>query len=222
VTSRTDSRRVGHIAWKYNVGWPSVSHMFTTWYPYPPPPPRSWNHGVGGNFLLRSLKRKELQVKSFRNKDLRDFLGSERRKSCHRILSIVKPACPIDTLGHENGWFRSDHSVVVKDRPRLRGHSWEIFSKQRTLRWFWGGPVFRDGHALRYPIRNPVLHLANGVSVTCVRNFGDEKWHYLPHVMGRGTDSILKSSRVNVSEWEVLKMKIRPQAKDANPKGKHE
>jgi hypothetical protein len=53
--------------------------------------------------------------------------------------------------------------------------SLEVFSKQRMRRWFWGGPVFRDGRALRYPIRKPLLHLANGMSVMCVRNFGDEK-----------------------------------------------
>jgi hypothetical protein len=34
--------------------------------------------------------------------------------------------------------------------------SLEAFSKQRTLRWFWNGPVFRDGHALRYSIRTIV------------------------------------------------------------------
>ena len=27
----------------------------------------------------------------------------------------------IDTRGHENGRFRSEHSVVIRDCPRLRG-----------------------------------------------------------------------------------------------------
>ena len=32
-------------------------------------------------------------------------------------LTVVKPTCPIDTLGHENGRFRSEHAVVIKVRP---------------------------------------------------------------------------------------------------------
>jgi hypothetical protein len=35
------------------------SLVLTTWYP-DPPPPVSWNQGVSGNFLLRSLKNKDL------------------------------------------------------------------------------------------------------------------------------------------------------------------
>jgi hypothetical protein len=47
-------------------------------------------------------------------------IGS-RKKGFSGAIQVVKPACPIDTLGNENGRFRSEHSVVIKDRPRLRG-----------------------------------------------------------------------------------------------------
>jgi len=39
------------------------------------------------------------------------------------ILPDSTALSPIDTLGHENGRFFWEHSVVVKDRRRLRGPS---------------------------------------------------------------------------------------------------
>jgi hypothetical protein len=36
-------------------GW-----AFTTWYRYPPSPLVLWNHGVSGDFMLWSLKNKDL------------------------------------------------------------------------------------------------------------------------------------------------------------------
>ena len=67
--ARVDSTTADSLAGRS----PSPPPMFTTWYP--PSPLVSWNHRVGGNFLLRSLNPKDLQVKSFRNKDLTEFLG---------------------------------------------------------------------------------------------------------------------------------------------------
>src|ERR1700687_5342668 len=34
---------------------------------------------------------------------------------------LSNPHVLLTPWGHENGRFRSDHSVVIKDRPRLRG-----------------------------------------------------------------------------------------------------
>src|ERR1700675_520566 len=66
--------------------------------------------------------------------------------------------------------------LLSKIVPAYAGPPERYFRSKRTLRWFWSGPVFRDEHALRYPTRNRLLHLAKEVSVTCGRNFGDEKW----------------------------------------------
>jgi len=73
---------------------------------YPPPPLVSWNHRVRRKFSVRSLKLKDLQVRSLITNDL---------ASVSRL--VVRPACPIDNLGRENGLFFLDHSVVIKDRP---------------------------------------------------------------------------------------------------------
>jgi hypothetical protein len=82
-------------------------------------------------------------------------------------------------------------------------------------------PVFSDGLALRYPIRRPLFHLANVVSVMCARNFGDEKWRRcVPHVMDRGADQNREARPVKVNRWEVPKMKIRaPAAHNENRRG---
>jgi hypothetical protein len=82
-------------------------------------------------------------------------------------------------------------------------------------------PVFSDGLALRYPVRRPLLHLANVVSVMCARNFGDEKWRRcVPHVMDRGADQNRDARPVKVNRWEVPKMKIRaPAAHNENRRG---
>jgi hypothetical protein len=47
-------------------------------------------------------------------------IGS-RKKGFSGAIQVVKPACPIDTSGHENGRFLLEHSVAIKDRPRLGG-----------------------------------------------------------------------------------------------------
>ena len=95
-------------------------HLFTTKVRYPLPLV-SWNHRVRRKFSLRSLNLKDLRVESLITNDLASISHL-----------VVKPACPIDTLGHENGRFRSDHSVVIKDRPRLRGLLRGIFEAKNA------------------------------------------------------------------------------------------
>jgi hypothetical protein len=51
-----------------------------------------------------------------------------------RQITLVKPAYPIDTLGHENGRFLLEHSVLSKIDPACAA-SLEVFSKQRALKW---------------------------------------------------------------------------------------
>jgi hypothetical protein len=75
----------------------------------PPSPLVSWNHGVRRKSSGWSLNLKDLRVRSLITNDLASISHL-----------VVKLARPIDTLGHENGRFQSDHSVVIKDRPRLR------------------------------------------------------------------------------------------------------
>ena len=69
--------------------------------------------------------------------------------------------------------------------------SLEGFFEAKNAEMVLGGPVCyqtardgyqtaRDGRALRYQIRKRLLHLVNGMSVMCVRNFGDEKWPDAP------------------------------------------
>ena len=111
------------------------------------------------------------------------------------ILPVLTALSPIDILGDENGRFFLEHSVVVKDRLRLRGLLRGIFeAKNADGVGRHDEPVFRDGRALRYPIRKPLLHFAEWVSVMCVRTFGDEKW---------GGGSAVEATSRKAREWRT-------------------
>ena len=60
----------------------------------------------------------------------------------------LNPACPINTLGQENGRFFLEHSVVVKDRPACAGPPGEIFEAQNAASVFdaASSSVSGDGH----------------------------------------------------------------------------
>jgi hypothetical protein len=66
--------------------------------------------------------------------------------------------------------------VVVKDLSHLCGALMRSVFEAKNAEMVFGRTVFRDGRVLRYPVRNPLLHLAREVSVMGIRNFGDEKW----------------------------------------------
>jgi len=88
----------------------------------PPSPLVSWNHRVRRKFSVRSLNLKGLRVRSLIANDLASISHL-----------VVKPACPIDNLGPENGLFFSEPSVVIKDRPNPASPPEKGISEAKSL-----------------------------------------------------------------------------------------
>jgi hypothetical protein len=139
--------------------------------PLPPSPLVPWNHRVGGNFLLRSLNPKDLQVKSFRNKDLGDFLVSGAGEivvtyplSNPRALLTPQAMKKVGSAG--TTLLLSKLVPAYALRGIVEAKNAEMVARTRLSR--------RARASL--PNQVALLHLANGMSVMCVWNFGDEKW----------------------------------------------
>jgi hypothetical protein len=135
--------------WEFSPRSPSF-YLFTTEVitdevGYPPSPLVYWNHRVRRKFPVRSLNLKDLHIRSLITKDLASISS----------LLVVKPACPIDILGHPK-WPVPLGPLCCYQRssPPTRALQRGTFEAKSVPKWVSGGFYGQLGR--RTP-RNPLL-----------------------------------------------------------------